>query len=146
VPPVSWKYGRHSNHIGKSHCFNGFRVALNMLTPAFWSPAEPAWDFEVTPLLFSKTMGSGDWLATAVPPVITSEPANEIQTGACPKRPRSAYYAWSGSQNGNLCAGINWHEAENARVLRERGSNPLGLECCVRIAHHAGRAAPPVLT
>jgi hypothetical protein len=33
-----------------------------------------------------------------------------------------------GSQNGNSCAGINRHEAENAKVLRERASDPLGLE------------------
>ena len=33
---------RHSNRIGKPHCFNGFQVALNMLRPAFWSPAESA--------------------------------------------------------------------------------------------------------
>ena len=33
-----------------------------------------------------------------------------------------------GWQNGNPCAGINRHEAENARVLRERGSDPLGPE------------------
>ena len=42
VPLVSWKYGRHRDRIGKPHCFNGFQVALNMLKPAFWSPAEPA--------------------------------------------------------------------------------------------------------
>ena len=28
VPPVSWKYGRHSNRIGKSLFFNGFRLLL----------------------------------------------------------------------------------------------------------------------
>jgi hypothetical protein len=32
--------------------------------------------------------------------------------------------------NGNSCAGINRHEVENARVSRERGSDPLGLEFC----------------
>ncbi len=35
---------------------------------------------------------------------------------------------WSESQNDNSCAGINRHEAENARVSRERGSDPLGPE------------------
>jgi hypothetical protein len=29
------------------------------------------------------------------------------------------------------CAGINRHEAGNGRVLRERSSEPLGLEFCV---------------
>jgi len=29
------------------------------------------------------------------------------------------------------CAGINRHEAGNARVLRERSSEPLGPEFCV---------------
>src|ERR1039457_3482038 len=38
-----------------------------------------------------------------------------------------------GGQNGNPCAGINRHEAENARVLRERGSDPLGLEFCGQV-------------
>ena len=78
VPPVSWKYERHSNRIGKPRCFNGLQVALNMLRPAFWSPAEPAWDFEVTPLLVPKALfRGGAWLATGVPSVITSKPANE---------------------------------------------------------------------
>ncbi len=49
APPVSWKYGRHNNRVGKPLCFNGFQVALNLWKPAFWSPAGPAWDFEVTP-------------------------------------------------------------------------------------------------
>ena len=30
----------------------------------------------------------------------------------------------------NSCAGINRHEAENARFSRERGSDPLGPEFC----------------
>jgi len=30
-----------------------------------------------------------------------------------------------------LCAGINRHEVENVRVLRERSSDPLGPEFCV---------------
>jgi hypothetical protein len=33
-------------------------------------------------------------------------------------------------QIGNPCAGINRHEVENARVSRERGSDPLGPEFC----------------
>ncbi len=41
------EYGRH--RVGKPLCFNGFQVALNLWKPAFWSPAGPAWDFEVTP-------------------------------------------------------------------------------------------------
>jgi len=52
VPPVSGKYGRHSNRIGKPHCFKGFRVAINMLRPALGSPAEPAWHFRVADHLF----------------------------------------------------------------------------------------------
>src|ERR1022692_373727 len=78
VPPVSWKYGRHSNRIGKPHCFNGFPVALSMLRPAFWSPTEPAWDFKITPLFVPKAIfGGGGWLATGASSVITSEPANQ---------------------------------------------------------------------
>ena len=46
---------------------------------------------------------------------------------------------WDG-QNGNPCAGINRHEAENAKVLRERGSDPLGLEFCVRCREVSGEA------
>jgi len=34
-------------------------------------------------------------------------------------------------QIGNSCAGINRHAAEDERSLRERGSDPLGLEFCV---------------
>ena len=34
------------------------------------------------------------------------------------------------NENGNSCAGINRHEVENARVSRERGSDPLGPEFC----------------
>jgi hypothetical protein len=34
-----------------------------------------------------------------------------------------------GSQIGNVCARINRHEAENARVSRERASDPLDSEC-----------------
>src|ERR1022692_1108301 len=59
VPPVSWKYGRHSNRIGKPHCFNRFPVALNMLRPAFWGPTEPAWDFKITPLFVPKAIFGG---------------------------------------------------------------------------------------
>jgi len=44
------------------------------------------------------------------------------------------------SQNGDSCAGINRHEAENARVLRERGSDLLGLEFCVRGREVSGEA------
>jgi hypothetical protein len=29
------------------------------------------------------------------------------------------------------CAGVNRHEAENAKFLRVRSSDPLGLEFCV---------------
>jgi hypothetical protein len=32
-----------------------------------------------------------------------------------------------------LCAGINRHEAENVRVLRERVSDLLGPEFCTRL-------------
>ena len=46
----------------------------------------------------------------------------------------------SGRQNGDPCAGVNRHEAENARVLRERGSDPLGLEFCVRCREVSGEA------
>ena len=31
---------------------------------------------------------------------------------------------------GNSCAGINRHEVENARISRERASDPLGPEFC----------------
>ncbi len=34
-------------------------------------------------------------------------------------------------ETGYSCAGINRHEAENARVSRERASDPLGPEFCV---------------
>ena len=34
------------------------------------------------------------------------------------------------AQNGNPCAGINRHEAEDAKFLRERASDPLGPEFC----------------
>ncbi len=36
----------------------------------------------------------------------------------------------NGVEIGNSSAGINRHEVENARVLRERGSDPLGPEFC----------------
>src|ERR1700730_19223974 len=33
-----------------------------------------------------------------------------------------------------LCAGVNRHEAENAKFLRERSSDPLGPESCAATA------------
>src|ERR1017187_806852 len=42
------------NLIDKPQCVNGLRVSRNMLEPAFWSPAEPAWDFKVTPFPFQR--------------------------------------------------------------------------------------------
>ena len=72
MPPVSWKCGRRSNRIGKSHCFNGFQVALNMLKATSWSPAEPAWDFKVCAAPRSNGhFAGGGWLPTGVPSVIT---------------------------------------------------------------------------
>jgi hypothetical protein len=47
---------RPGNLIGKPQCVNGLRASRNMLKPAFWSPAEPAWDFEVTPFPFQKAI------------------------------------------------------------------------------------------
>jgi hypothetical protein len=38
---------------------------------------------------------------------------------------------WIGDKSPMRCAGINRHEAGNARVLRERSSEPLGPEFCV---------------
>jgi len=45
-------------------------------------------------------------------------------------------YAKSPSQ----CAGLNRHEAGNARVLRERSSEPLGPEFCVAYREVRGEA------
>src|SRR5260370_31529603 len=44
---------------------------------------------------------------------------------------------WADAKSPIQCAGINRHEAGNARVLRERSSEPLGPEFCVvcREAH-----------
>ena len=36
-----------------------------------------------------------------------------------------------GAKSPSRCAGLNRHEAGNARVLRERSSEPLGPEFCV---------------
>src|SRR5712672_3003488 len=36
-----------------------------------------------------------------------------------------------GAKSPSQCAGLNRHEAGNARVLRERSSEPLGPEFCV---------------
>jgi hypothetical protein len=67
-----------------------------------------------------------------------SEPKRKIPGST---RVGSVYTKPSGrTQNGNPCAGINRHEAENARVLRERGSDPLGLEFCVRCREVSGEA------
>jgi hypothetical protein len=49
-----------------------------------------------------------------------------VQTIA--SRPVDAY---AGALSPMRCAGINRHEAGNARVLRERSSEPLGPEFCV---------------
>jgi hypothetical protein len=38
------------------------------------------------------------------------------------------------------CAGINRHEAEVARTLRERSSDPLGPEFCVMFREEQGEA------
>src|ERR1017187_582082 len=63
---------------------------------------------------------------------------------AQPRESTSGDWAYTdtmlGVQNGNPCAGINRHEAENARVLRERGSDRLGLEFCVRCREVSGEA------
>jgi hypothetical protein len=63
VPPVSWRQREARRLIGKPQCVNVLRVSRNMLKPAFWSPAEPAWDFEVTPCPFQKAIlgSAGDW-------------------------------------------------------------------------------------
>src|ERR1700722_1045369 len=37
------------------------------------------------------------------------------------------------------CAGINRHEAEDESSLRERSSDPLGLESCVGIARYSAK-------
>ena len=65
VPPVSWKYGRHSNRIGKPQCFNGFSVALNMLRPAFWSPRNRP-GISRSRSSFQRACGGGGSLATGV--------------------------------------------------------------------------------
>ena len=44
---------------------------------------------------------------------------------------RGYFTGGSERENGNSCAGINRHEVENARVSRERASDPLGPEFCV---------------
>src|ERR1035437_10202056 len=64
--------GNRIGDVGKPHCFNGFQVALNMLKAAFWSPAEPTWDFKVcaAPRPNGHFAGGG-WLPTGVPSVIT---------------------------------------------------------------------------
>jgi hypothetical protein len=46
--------GGAGNLIDKPQCVNGLRVSRKMLKPAFWSPAEPAWDFKVTPFPFQR--------------------------------------------------------------------------------------------
>jgi hypothetical protein len=46
--------------------------------------------------------------------------------------PKSAVLLMSaGDKSPSQCAGLNRHEAGNARVLRERSSEPLGPEFCV---------------
>ena len=57
---------------GKPHCCNGFQVALNMSKAAFWSPAEPTWDFKVCAAPRSSGhFAGGGWLMIGVPSVIT---------------------------------------------------------------------------
>jgi hypothetical protein len=72
VTPVSGRMGNRIENVGKPRCFNGFQVALNMLKAAFWSPAEPTWDFEVCAAPRSNGhFAGGGWLPTDVPSVIT---------------------------------------------------------------------------
>jgi len=42
--------------------------------------------------------------------------------------------------SGSLSAGINRHEVENERVLRERSSDPLGPEFCAGYREADGEA------
>ena len=81
VTPVSGRMGNRIENVGKPRCFNGFQVALNMLKVAFWSPAEPTWDFKVRAATRSKGhfAGSG-WLADRCPFGDHLEPAND---GSC---------------------------------------------------------------
>jgi hypothetical protein len=37
------------------------------------------------------------------------------------------------------CAGVNRHEVEDARALRERSSDPLGLESCAATARDTAK-------
>jgi hypothetical protein len=46
----------------------------------------------------------------------------------------------AGAKSPTQCAGINRHEAGNARVLRERSSEPLGPEFCVAYREVRGEA------
>src|ERR1035437_10236298 len=57
--------GNRIGDVGKPHCFNGFQVAINMLKAAFWSPAEPTWDFKVCAAPRSNAhFAGGGWLPT----------------------------------------------------------------------------------
>src|ERR1019366_8831462 len=85
----------HNSRRSKGRCFNGFGVAPNMLKPALWSPLEPAWDSEVTPLLDPKVILGVATGQQQVPPgdhLMTSQrsrcPGNEIvcRTGASSNR------------------------------------------------------------
>ena len=63
--------GNRIGNVDKPRCFNGFQVALNMLKAAFWSPAEPTWDFKVCAASRSEGhFAGGGWLPTGVPAVI----------------------------------------------------------------------------
>jgi hypothetical protein len=66
-----------------------------------------------------------------------------LRIAGCPFPP-----AWSQVRLQNLivdetrrlqCAGMNRHEAEDARALRERTSDPLGLESCAATARDTAK-------
>ena len=68
VPPDSRKFGRHSNHNRKSHCFNGFQVSRDMSQPAFWRWRNRHGISRDTPLLVRKAILD---VAVGLPPGVT---------------------------------------------------------------------------
>jgi len=76
--PVLWNHGTAISNVSKPHCFNGFQVARNMLNAAFWSPAEPAWDFKVRAAPRSEGhFAGGGWQPTDIPFGDHLDPANK---------------------------------------------------------------------
>jgi hypothetical protein len=79
--------GNRIGNVDKPRCFNGFQAALNMLRGAFWSPAEPTWDFKLCAAPRSKGhFAGGDWLPTGVPSVITWNRSNDASCSISDQR------------------------------------------------------------